>query len=122
MNDHDKAELVNLLAVIARTYHDNQEELREHIRDALLPALDRLERYWAHEAGAVVAQVAQNLSQPRADLDWGAVDQELTELLGRYWDLAYAEGRDGRTHDTTDGAAQRTLSDLRTLLRKVSQQ
>lgn len=29
------------------------------------------------------------------------------EALGAYWDTAYAEGLEGRTHDTNDGAAER---------------
>lgn len=35
---------------------------------------------------------------------------ELDNLLGQYWDLAYAEGKDGRVHDTVEGAAQKTLA------------
>lgn len=34
----------------------------------------------------------------------------LDELLIAYWDAAYAEGKEGRDHDTEDGVAQRTLS------------
>lgn len=37
----------------------------------------------------------------------------LMELVAQYWDLAYAEGAEGRTHDTEDGAAQRVLSEIR---------
>ena len=35
--------------------------------------------------------------------------QKLDELLGEYWDTAYAEGREGRAHDTPEGRAQRAL-------------
>lgn len=34
---------------------------------------------------------------------------ELKNLIGEYWCLAYAEGMDGRTHDTEAGDAQRVL-------------
>jgi len=34
----------------------------------------------------------------------------LDELLSTYWDAAYAEGEEGRSHDTEDGLAQRTLA------------
>lgn len=37
----------------------------------------------------------------------------LMALVAQYWELAYAEGAEGRTHDTEDGAAQRTLSEIR---------
>lgn len=31
--------------------------------------------------------------------------QDLMALIDRYWELAYAEGKEGRDHDTVDGAA-----------------
>lgn len=34
----------------------------------------------------------------------------MNELLERYWNAAYAEGKEGRDHDTEDGIAQQTLS------------
>jgi hypothetical protein len=34
----------------------------------------------------------------------------LNELLDAYWHAAYAEGAEGRNHDTEDGIAQKTLS------------
>lgn len=40
-----------------------------------------------------------------------------TELLGAYYDAAYAEGREGRSHDTVDGAAQRALNNLQEFLK-----
>ncbi len=33
----------------------------------------------------------------------------LEDALGEYWDAAYAEGREGRTHDTADGRAAASL-------------
>ena len=36
----------------------------------------------------------------------------LNDLLERYWDAAYAEGKEGRDHDTEDGVAQRTAADI----------
>jgi hypothetical protein len=35
---------------------------------------------------------------------------KLDELLSAYWEAAYAEGKEGRDHDTEDGVAQRALS------------
>lgn len=35
-------------------------------------------------------------------------EAQLLNLIGEYWALAYAEGEEGRNHDTEDGAAQRT--------------
>jgi hypothetical protein len=37
------------------------------------------------------------------------VDNKLDELLGDYFDCGVAEGREGRTHDTIDGQAQKAL-------------
>ena len=36
----------------------------------------------------------------------------LNELLERYWNAAYAEGKEGRDHDTEDGMAQHTLTEI----------
>jgi hypothetical protein len=36
----------------------------------------------------------------------------LDTLLGTYFDAGHAEGKEGRTHDTVDGVAQRTLSEI----------
>jgi hypothetical protein len=36
----------------------------------------------------------------------------LNELIDRYWDLAYAEGQEGRTHDTASCDAQRTRDEI----------
>jgi hypothetical protein len=33
-------------------------------------------------------------------------------LLVKYWDAAYAEGREGRSHDTEDGVAQQTFDEI----------
>jgi gamma-glutamyl:cysteine ligase YbdK (ATP-grasp superfamily) len=38
---------------------------------------------------------------------------EFEGMLSEYWDAAYAEGAEGRTHDSEDGRAQRALSALR---------
>jgi hypothetical protein len=46
----------------------------------------------------------------------GQVEREvrptLAEALDAWWGTAYAEGREGRTHDTEDGAAQKALRDI----------
>lgn len=48
--------------------------------------------------------------------DVGQLDRHvrptLEESLGRYWDAAYAEGREGRAHDTENGEAQQALNDI----------
>lgn len=44
----------------------------------------------------------------------------LMELVAQYWDLAYAEGAEGRTHDTEDGAAQRVLSEIRAAVQALA--
>lgn len=36
----------------------------------------------------------------------------LDELLGKYFDAAYAEGLAGRSHDTPEGTAQQSLNDI----------
>ena len=36
----------------------------------------------------------------------------LEDLLSDYWDAAYAEGKEGRNHDTEDGVAQQTLNKI----------
>ena len=40
------------------------------------------------------------------------MSNKLEDLLADYWDAAYAEGKEGRVHDTVDGLAQRALSAL----------
>lgn len=46
--------------------------------------------------------------------------EALPELIDRYWSLAYAEGAEGRTHDTEDGAAQQTRGEIDAALRAIS--
>jgi len=36
------------------------------------------------------------------------LDEMLRERIAEYWSIAYAEGKEGRTQDTEDGAAQAT--------------
>jgi hypothetical protein len=43
--------------------------------------------------------------------------EQFEALLDRYWDLAHAEGKEGRDHDTEDGAAQETRYALQSLFR-----
>lgn len=124
MKDHEKAQLVNQLRDIAIEFHGAQQ-LRERIAQVVLAALERVERDMAHEAGAALAQVAPGLvehgrvlgredqvvasllARPR-EIDWGAVDEELRQIV--------ADARPAL-------AAERAMLDaLRALLRKVSQQ
>lgn len=46
-------------------------------------------------------------------------ERHLLDLVDRYWDLAHIEGREGRTHDTPDGAAQRTRRLIEETLRRL---
>jgi hypothetical protein len=41
------------------------------------------------------------------------MEGEFEAMLSEYWDAAYAEGAECRTHDTKDGRAQHALSALR---------
>lgn len=43
---------------------------------------------------------------------------ELDSLLGRYFDAGVAEGREGREHDTADGLAQSTLSEIHSCIKE----
>lgn len=44
----------------------------------------------------------------------------LFELIGRYWQLAYAEGSEGRSHDTEDGDAGECIAEIQTIIRTTS--
>lgn len=41
-------------------------------------------------------------------------------LVDRYWELAYAEGKEGRDHDTEAGEAQAVLSEIRSSARALA--
>jgi hypothetical protein len=45
--------------------------------------------------------------------------QEIMELVDEYWSLAFAEGKEGRDHDTPDGAAQRCRAAIEAALPDV---
>jgi hypothetical protein len=38
--------------------------------------------------------------------------EHLMELIDKYWDLAYTEGREGRMHDTLDEKAGTTRQEI----------
>ena len=44
----------------------------------------------------------------------------LMALVDRYWELAYAEGKEGRDHDTEAGEAQAVLSEIRASARALA--
>lgn len=44
---------------------------------------------------------------------------DLRELIGEYWCLAFAEGQEGRNTDTPDGAAQRCISTIEEIIREA---
>lgn len=46
--------------------------------------------------------------------------RSLRELIDQYWSLAYAEGREGRTHDTEAGDAQRVSLEIDSAIRDIS--
>jgi len=43
----------------------------------------------------------------------------LRGLIDLYWDIAYQEGKEGRTHDTEDGKAQRCRHAIEVALRRI---
>ena len=45
--------------------------------------------------------------------------QDLDELLDAYFDCGVLEGREGRSHDTENGAAQNALCAIREHVRKI---
>ena len=44
---------------------------------------------------------------------------ELQDLINIYWDAAYAEGKEGRDHDTVDGVAGETRAQINISLREL---
>lgn len=62
---------------------------------------------------AYTAPTTQAAPQPAASqVDSKTVTNTLCELIDQYWDIAYAEGQEGRTHDTEAGDAQRVRSGI----------
>lgn len=47
------------------------------------------------------------------------LDEMLRERIAEYWSIAYAEGREGRTQDTEDGAAQATWHAIDGLIKSL---
>lgn len=45
----------------------------------------------------------------------------IEQLLADYWDAAYAEGKEGRAHDTEDAKAQKALSGIRAEFKTLRQ-
>lgn len=56
------------------------------------------------------------------DKPYEASAPDLNDLLAAYWDIAYTEGIDGRTHDIVDDAAQKTLSDISNEINRLVEQ
>lgn len=48
------------------------------------------------------------------------MQSNIAELLHRYFELGVAEGREGRTHDTEAGDAQRVLSEIEAEVSKLN--
>jgi hypothetical protein len=44
---------------------------------------------------------------------------DLRELIGEYWCLAFTEGQEGRNTDTPDGAAQKCISAIEAIIREA---
>lgn len=60
---------------------------------------------------AITAAPAQQAGQaPAPEPGRAKLVAELMMMVGRYWDIAYVEGKEGRLHDTPAGDAQRALS------------
>lgn len=47
------------------------------------------------------------------------LDEMLRERIGEYWSIAYQEGKEGRTQDTEEGAAQATWHAIDGLIRAL---
>lgn len=45
----------------------------------------------------------------------------LRGLIDLYWDIAYQEGKEGRTHDTEDGKAQRCRHAVEVALKRLQE-
>lgn len=58
--------------------------------------------------------------QPARQQRQAPVGTRLRELIDRYWSLAYAEGKEGRSHDTEDGAAQQCRGEIEEILRAIN--
>jgi hypothetical protein len=99
----------------------------------LADELEQLRRdhwpHWSAQENNIAATAVRHLRllaeepQPAtpSPIDWGAVDAELLRILGRYWDVAYGQGREGGLELDSDAArVESCKSDLRALLRKVS--
>ncbi|SDQ43476.1 hypothetical protein [Pseudoxanthomonas sp. CF125] len=65
------------------------------------------------ETNHVVSQISANLidNGPR---------RQLQELIDRYWDLAYAEGKEGRDYDTEEGDAALCRYEIEKALRELA--
>lgn len=46
--------------------------------------------------------------------------EHLLDLVSEYWDIAHAEGREGRTHDTEEGAASSKWNEIRAEARALA--
>jgi hypothetical protein len=81
------------------------------IKDAIMGLLASDE--WDAEWGRLIAARA---SLPRPSGPTETLVSALKEKIGVYWTLAHAEGKEGREHDTEDGAAQRTWHEIGELI------
>lgn len=46
--------------------------------------------------------------------------ERIKELIGQYWDIAHAEGRADRTHDTEAGDAQRVWIEIQSAIDRLA--
>ena len=44
----------------------------------------------------------------------------LQDLIDTYWNVAFAEGKEGRDYDTEDGAAQQCRHEINTILKRLA--
>ena len=64
---------------------------------------------------AMADAIDAHLAQPVQAVDVG----NLRHLIGKYWDLAYAEGKEGRCTDTRTAEAQRTWCAIEAITRAI---
>lgn len=70
-----------------------------------------------HEVRDFRALIERLATQPGASA--GVEERALLECIDRYWKLAYAEGKEGRDHDTEAGDAQACRHEIETRIKAL---
>lgn len=85
------------------------EALSDDLRDRLVAIGQAIADQDDRAAQAMIREILAAPQQAEAVPNTlQKAEAHLLNLIGEYWALAYAEGEEGRNHDTEDGAAQRT--------------